>query len=102
MCDERGDQQDLCLTSYTSLRGSSDLLNSVKIWDACGANSAASTFFDPIAVGRYGMEFLDGGTGANNLVWEVSNQAQLIWGPEPLEGRIKCLVSIGTGSPISG
>ena len=42
---------------------------------------------------------MDGATGANNPVWEVWNQAQLIWGPEPLEGRIKCLVSIGTGSP---
>ena len=27
------------------------------------------------------------------------NQAQLMWGPEPLEDRIKCLVSIGTGIP---
>lgn len=28
------------------------------------------------------------------------NQAQLIWGPEPLESRIKYLVSIGTGIPL--
>ena len=42
------------------------------------------------------MEFLDGGTGENNPVWEVWNQAQLIRGPE---GRIKCLVSIGTSNP---
>src|SRR2546423_3998114 len=72
------------------------LLNSVEIWEACRATSAASTFFDPSAVGRYGMEFLDGGTGENNPVWEVWNQAQLIRGPE---GRIKCLVSIGTSNP---
>jgi hypothetical protein len=91
--------ETVCLTSYKSPRGSSDLLNSVKIWEACRATSAASSFFDPIAVGQYKEEFVDGGTGANNPVWEVWNQAQLMWGPEPIEGRIKCLVSIGTGVP---
>ncbi|KAH7126725.1 hypothetical protein B0J11DRAFT_460046 [Dendryphion nanum] len=89
----------VCLTSYKSARGNSDLLNSVKIWEACRATSAASSFFDPIAVGRYKEEFVDGATGANNPVWEVWNQAQLEWGLEPLEGRVKCLVSIGTGVP---
>ncbi|PMD65959.1 FabD/lysophospholipase-like protein [Hyaloscypha bicolor E] len=87
------------LTSYKSPRGGSDLLNSVKIWEACRATSAASSFFDPIAVGRYREEFVDGATGANNPIWEVWNQAQLMWGPQPLEGRIKCVVSIGTGVP---
>lgn len=87
----------MCLTSYKSPRSNNDLLNSVKIWEACRATSAASSFFDPIAIGRYEEEFVDGATGVNNPVWEVWNQAQLIWGPEPLEGRIKCLVSIGTG-----
>lgn len=89
----------MCLTSYRSPRGGSDLLNSVKIWEACRATSAASSFFDPIAFGRYREEFVDGATGANNPVWEVWNQAQLMWGPEPLESKIKCLVSIGTGVP---
>jgi hypothetical protein len=42
---------------------------------------------------------VDGATGANNPVWEVWNQAQLLWGPQPLENKIKCLVSIGTGVP---
>jgi len=56
-------------------------------------------FFDPIAIGRYGEEFVDGAAGANNPVWEVWNQAQLMWGPQPLEGKIKCFVSIGTGMP---
>ncbi|KAI4139929.1 MAG: hypothetical protein L6R39_006038 [Caloplaca ligustica] len=89
----------VCLTSYKSPRGSSDLLNSVTIWEACRATSAASSFFDPIAIGRYGEEFVDGATGANNPVWQVWDQAQLIWGPESIEGKIKCLVSIGTGIP---
>ncbi|OCL00351.1 uncharacterized protein K441DRAFT_99752 [Cenococcum geophilum 1.58] len=91
--------ETVCLTSYKSPRGNSDLLNSVKIWEACRATSAASSFFDPISIGRYEEEFVDGATGANNPVWEVWNQAQLIWGSGPLESRVKCLVSIGTGVP---
>lgn len=89
----------VCLTSYRSPRGLNDLLDSVKIWEACRATSAASTFFDPIAIGRWQEEFIDGATGANNPIRQVWNQAQLMWGPQPLEGRIKCIVSIGTGVP---
>ncbi|KAK4691613.1 hypothetical protein P7C71_g5419, partial [Lecanoromycetidae sp. Uapishka_2] len=76
-----------------------DLLDRVKIWEACRATSAASTFFDPIALGLYQEEFVDGATGANNPVWQLWDEAQLTWGPEPLESKIKCLVSIGTGIP---
>ena len=39
---------------------------------------------------------MDGATGANNPVQEVWNEAQQVWG-SPLEAKIKCLVSIGTG-----
>lgn len=91
--------EPVCLTSYASPRGNSDRLNSVKIWEACRATSAATSFFDPIAIGRYGEEFVDGATGANNPVMELWDQASLIWGPEPLDCRIRCLVSIGTGIP---
>ncbi|KAF2191272.1 FabD/lysophospholipase-like protein [Zopfia rhizophila CBS 207.26] len=91
--------ETVCLTSYKSPRGNNDLLNSVKIWEACRATSAASSFFDPIAIGRYNEEFVDGATGANNPVVELWNQAQLMWGPAPLEGKVQCLVSIGTGIP---
>jgi hypothetical protein len=91
--------ETVCLTSYRTSRGNNDLLNSVTMWEACRATSAASTFFDPISVGRFGEEFVDGATGANNPVREVWDQAQLAWGPEPLEGKVKCLVSIGTGVP---
>ncbi|KAH7372236.1 hypothetical protein BKA66DRAFT_423213 [Pyrenochaeta sp. MPI-SDFR-AT-0127] len=89
----------VCLTSYRTPRGNNDLLNSTKIWEACRATSAASSFFDPIAVGRYKEEFIDGATGANNPVRDVWDQAQLVWGPAALEGQIKRLVSIGTGVP---
>ncbi|KAF2684302.1 FabD/lysophospholipase-like protein [Lentithecium fluviatile CBS 122367] len=91
--------ETVCLTSYKSPRGNSDLLNSVKIWEACRATSAASSFFDPIAIGRFKEEFVDGATGANNPVMELWNEAQLMWGSAPLEGKLQCLVSIGTGIP---
>ena len=79
--------------------GGSDLLNSVKIWETCRATSTASSFFDPIAIGRCQEEFVDGAIGAHNPVAELWNQAQLMWGSEPLEGKVQCLVSIGTGVP---
>ncbi|KAI9733092.1 MAG: hypothetical protein M1834_003639 [Cirrosporium novae-zelandiae] len=89
----------VCLASYFSPRGGSDLLETTKIWEACRATSAASSFFDPIAIGPYQEQFIDGGLRANNPVQEVWNQAQTLWGPEKLESNIKCLVSIGTGVP---
>jgi predicted acylesterase/phospholipase RssA len=91
--------ETVCLTSYKTPRGNNDLLNSVTIWEACRATSAATSFFKPIAVGRFREEFVDGATGANNPVREMWDQAQLVWGPEPLEGKVKCLVSIGMGVP---
>ena len=69
------------------------------VWEACHAILAAFSFFDPISIGRYGEEFVDGNLGANSPVWGMWNWAQLRWGPEPLEGKIRCLVSVGTGLP---
>lgn len=90
----------VCFTSYRSPRDGDDLLDTTKIWEACRATSAASSFFDPISIGRYGETFIDGATtGANNPVCVLWNQAQDIWGPEPLGENVKCLVSIGTGVP---
>jgi hypothetical protein len=89
----------VCLTSYRSPHGANDLLDSTNIWEACRATSAASSFFDGIAIGRYQEEFVTGATGANNPVWELWNQAQLIWGLEPLQDNVRCLVSVGTGIP---
>lgn len=87
----------VCLASYRSPNGNTDLLGSVRIWESCVATAAASSFFDPIKIGRYKETFVDGATGANNPIWEVWNQAQQVWGPEPLEDKIKCVVSIGAG-----
>ncbi|KAK4170711.1 phospholipase [Triangularia setosa] len=54
----------VCRTSYLSPRGGADLLNSTKIWQAYRATSAAITFFDPIAIGPFDEEFVDGALGA--------------------------------------
>lgn len=62
-------------------------------------NFGGIPFFDSIAIGRYEEEFVEGATGAKNPVWQMWNQAQLVWGPEPLENKITFLVSIGTGIP---
>jgi len=91
------------LRSYQSKRGDSDRLDNVKIWQAARATSAASTFFEPIEVslGKYSETFVDGGTGANNPIHHLWNEARDIWmkGSERLEDNIDSLVSIGTGVP---
>ncbi|KAJ5811278.1 hypothetical protein N7474_007579, partial [Penicillium riverlandense] len=88
----------VCLTSYRSPRGGTHLLNSTKIWQACRATSAATSFFDPITIGPFEEEFVDGALGENNPVYALWNQAQDVWGDQPW-GKIQCLVSIGTGIP---
>ena len=94
---ETGDT--VCLASYRSPRSDiSDLLNATTIWQACRATSAATTFFDQIAIGPFNEQFVDGALGANNPVYALWNQAQDVWGDQ-LRGSLKCLVSIGTGLP---
>ncbi|KAH6981463.1 hypothetical protein EDB80DRAFT_899547 [Ilyonectria destructans] len=92
---ETGDT--VCLTSYRP-RGLAHLYDSTKIWQACRATSAATTFFDPIAIGPFQEQFIDGALGANNPVYAIWNQAQDVWGDQ-LRGSLRCLVSIGTGVP---
>ncbi|KAL6406244.1 tetratricopeptide repeat domain protein [Ilyonectria robusta] len=92
---ETGDT--VCLTSYRP-RGLAHLYESTKIWQACQATSAATTFFDPIAIGPFQEQFVDGALGANNPVYALWNQAQDVWADQ-LRGSLRCLVSIGTGVP---
>jgi predicted acylesterase/phospholipase RssA len=87
------------LPTYRRDRGSSELLEHTKVWEAARATSAASTFFDPITIGPSKQLFVDGATGANNPIRHLWNEAQSIWGPERLENNIRCIVSIGTGVP---
>ena len=50
-------------------------------------------------MGNYSEEFVDGGTGANNPILRLWNEAKDAWEPEPLDQDLKCLISIGTGVP---
>lgn len=84
------------------MRGSSDLYNATKIWEAGRATSAASSFFDPIAIGPLGQEFTDGGTGANNPIRHLWNEAQEVFcdgSYSRLLKNIRVVVSVGTGVP---
>ncbi|CZR43873.1 uncharacterized protein FPRO_13681 [Fusarium proliferatum ET1] len=94
---ETGDT--VCLTSYRPARGVAHLYDSTTIWQACRATSAATTFFDPIAIGPYQEQFVDGALGDNNPVYTLWTQAQDVWGEDQLRSRLRCLVSIGTGVP---
>ena len=85
-------------TTYRS-RGASHMFHETRIWEAARATSAASSFFDPIKIGPYNEEFVDGATGANNPVQELWNEAKFVWSDNNLESSIQCLVSIGTGLP---
>ncbi|OCL01567.1 FabD/lysophospholipase-like protein [Glonium stellatum] len=87
------------LRSYSSARGSSELYNTTKIWEAGRATSAASTFFDPISIGPSKQRFFDGATGANNPIRELWKEAKDVWSSAPLENNIGCIVSIGAGVP---
>jgi Patatin-like phospholipase len=88
-------------SSFRSSRGSSDLLQNTKIWEAARATCAAPSFFDSIKIGKFGEEFIDGGIGANNPVralWIEVKHSLLSLG-ESLEKNLKCLFSTGTGVP---
>lgn len=89
----------MCLTSYQSPRGRAHLFDSTRIWEACRATSAATTYFNPIAIGPYNEEFIDGALGENNPVYAMWNEAQDLWGPDELLEKLGCLISIGTGVP---
>jgi hypothetical protein len=60
------------------------------------------TFFEPIRIGPLGKSFVDGASGANNPIRELWTEASDVWHQEePLQDRIQCLISIGTGVPES-
>jgi hypothetical protein len=91
------------LTSFKTPRARDDLLKSAKIWEVARATSAATSFFDAIKIGTHRIKFLDGGTGANNPVYEMWMLARDEFCPNDREGQldqcVSCLVSIGTGVP---
>jgi predicted acylesterase/phospholipase RssA len=89
-----GNSETGLLRSYDN--GEPELLyDTCKIWEACRATSAATTFFDPIRIGPYNQEFADGGVIYNNPIQLVHREAELTW---PGRTADALLVSIGTGS----
>ncbi|KAG4261989.1 hypothetical protein FPRO03_11457 [Fusarium proliferatum] len=93
VCALRGEKRSLvCFRNY-SLEGKADL--EPKIWEAARATSAATLFFDPITIGRFGQTFVDGAGGYNNPIEAVYDEAVALWNAKP--GDFSMIVSIGTG-----
>ncbi|KAI0095691.1 acyl transferase/acyl hydrolase/lysophospholipase [Nemania sp. FL0031] len=89
--------ETVCLTTYRSPRmAGSDLSESTTIWQACRATTAATSFFEPIAIGQYGETFVDGAFGANNPIEQLWNEARDVWS-NSFPNNVGCVVSIGTG-----
>ena len=86
--------QPVLLRSYRSRGGN---VVSCTIAEAGRATSAAPSFFDPIKIGVFEQEFVDGATGCNNPIRELLYEARDIW--SDANTRIQCIVSIGTGQP---
>lgn len=83
--------------------GYDDQLDTVKIWEACRATSAAISYFTSIEISPTEGDFSDGGLRENNPISRVWEQAMAAW-PEiesefELDRAVKCIVSIGTGLP---
>jgi patatin-like phospholipase/acyl hydrolase len=84
--------------------GSNEYAETVTIWQAARATSAAPTFFKRIHIGPEGAEeeFLDGGLGSNNPVSKLIEEAEEAF-PDlkrkfpNLKPRFDCILSIGTG-----
>ncbi|KAF2148358.1 FabD/lysophospholipase-like protein [Myriangium duriaei CBS 260.36] len=86
------------LASYYRRRGSAEVYREAKIWEVVRATSAASTFFEPVTIGRSGRRYLDGGTGANNPVFVLWREAyDTFCQSGRLEDDLNCLISIGCG-----
>ncbi|KAF2150345.1 FabD/lysophospholipase-like protein, partial [Myriangium duriaei CBS 260.36] len=84
------------IASYYRRRGSAEVWNIAKIWEAIRATSAAPDLFAPINIGI--RRYLGGGTGANNpvsVMWREASDHFCSDGS--LEDELNCLVSIGSG-----
>ncbi|KAI5252859.1 phospholipase, patatin family protein [Aureobasidium subglaciale] len=99
-CTSKETSETSLLRSWNTIRGDEELYDTVRIWEAARATSAASSYFDPIGIGEPRQHFLDGGTGANNPVNHLWGEAtDLLPRGQHLSENLGCLVSIGTGQP---
>ncbi|PNH45129.1 hypothetical protein VD0003_g9290 [Verticillium dahliae] len=69
-------ENTLIRDAANACRVSTHLLDCTTVWEACRATSAATTFFDPVAIGPFGEQFVDGALGTNNPVAALWSQAQ--------------------------
>ncbi len=76
--------------SYNNPQKEAKFYDTCRIWQACRATSAATTFFPPLEM--QGEKFLDGGLVHNNPVDLVYSEAMDLW-----PNTVPLLVSIGTG-----
>ncbi|KAK6499025.1 hypothetical protein TWF481_011595 [Arthrobotrys musiformis] len=104
VCAVKGeDTRAVFLRSYDNQNQSDHYSADFKIWEACRATSAATTFFDPFERTSQGVRqmFVDGAFAYNNSVSRVFQEAIDLWGD-----RETLLISIGTGnkpdSPMVG
>jgi hypothetical protein len=74
------------------------------IWQAARATSAATTFFDPVEIGKppNPKKYIDAGIKFNNPSKALKTECGNIWGDvygrmDPNEYQIACFLSIGTG-----
>ncbi|KAI9789620.1 MAG: hypothetical protein M1816_005929 [Peltula sp. TS41687] len=82
------------LRTYPEPQASGLLYDECTIWEACRATSAATTFFEPITIGRTKQRFVDGAIVYNNPIELVHREARNVWPGD----RAALLISIGTGS----
>lgn len=81
------------MRTYDNTIISDALSKDFKVWEACRATSAATTFFEPFVHSDYGQKFIDGGLRYNNPVAMVLQEAKEMW---PEEETL--LISVGTGN----
>ena len=70
-----------------------NLAHDIPIWEVARATSAAPTYFEPIKID--GLEYLDGGFGANNPSNELYREVRKMHNGSTKAVRI--LISVGTG-----
>lgn len=69
------------------------------ICQAALATAAATSYFEPFAIGS--NQYVDGALRNNNPVTQVEVEAQHLWCSDQVELKslVKCFLSIGTGTP---
>ncbi|PKY06436.1 phospholipase, patatin family protein [Aspergillus campestris IBT 28561] len=89
----------LSLTSYPSKYSSNELFKSARVWEATQATFAHTALFEPVTIGPSSRKFHDSTKEAGNPIREVWIEAKGVWPSGTLERQLRCMVSIGAGTP---